>query len=352
MPPPAQTAQTPQLPNAAQVVTTRAKNLTSREQDMLRGAGLAAVVTLLLGLGVLLRWLSFATEIEAIASIAAMVLFAPATYVLVYLCWTIKPSLRHVLACLLAFAICFATWNGIMLVGLPAADGLLALQFNLVHWGTFFLGSCISLRFLQWTTGIGIAAKSGPPLVPESLPSRLSVSKLLLITAACGLCAEGLRRSNALSSFSRSVDIPLGDPQLALLTPEDWLNDTTWNFGALGGLFLGIHWAVLVALQRAGSYRTAGVIVWIAIAALVRWYSTAPDWEASMAVSLFDANAPDGVSYEMIVVDQTEELSLETAAVIGVEALIQTGLAWFGIRCFAKWGYPIRFLRRGRPSNR
>jgi hypothetical protein len=68
-----------------------------------------------------------------------------------------------------------------------------------------------------------------------------------------------------------------------------------------------------------------------------------------MAVSLFDANAPDGASYEMIVVDQSEELSLETAVIIGLEALIQTGLAWIGIQIFAKCGHPIRFLRGKRP---
>jgi hypothetical protein len=240
-----------------------------------------------------------------------------------------------------------------MLAGLSAAEGFSALQFNFVHWSTFFLSGWISLRFLQWATGIGIAAAGGNNrLEPETLPRQLSVSKLLVITAACGLCVEGLRRSNALRRYLMGMRILQDDPQLVLLTPADWLNDMTWHLGALGGLFLGIHWAVLVALQRAGSYRTAGVIVWIAIAAVVRWYSTAPDWEGTIAVSLYDSISPDVAFSEMIVVDQTEELSLETAALIGVETLTQTALAWIGIQCFAKWGYPIRFRRSGLQSRR
>jgi hypothetical protein len=86
----------------------------------------------------------------------------------------------------------------------------------------------------------------------------------------------------------------------------------------------------------------------IAVATIVRWYTTIPSWESSIEIEFLKSSQLDNPYYEVIGVEPPNELQLEMALRMMFETAIQTALAWFGISWLARSGFPIRFLNRTR----
>jgi hypothetical protein len=107
----------------------------------------ATVLVGLFGLGTILRWASFRFESEFMASLAAMLLFAPAAIITVCLGWTVQPSWRLVVKSLVGILIYFLACNAIMLASLPISEYQPALHANIIHWAIIlWLRNAGSLR--------------------------------------------------------------------------------------------------------------------------------------------------------------------------------------------------------------
>jgi len=254
-----------------------------------------------------------------------MLLFAPGCYAIVGLSWLVQPSLLQSASLFAAIVACFGIWNGIMLPGLPDSDILNALSANALHWLLFLLCGWISLQLAQWIVGIGIATTGLEQTPASSLRGRFSTAKLLGLTIACALLAEGVRRFDLLT-----LNAP---PMTAEMIHWAMFRSTVKEVmlaGALGGVLLGLQWPILFWLRTAGSFRTAGLTLWIALAAVIRW-------GLAMALARSSFVIPSAQAFRLPNFAEGLQFLLE--------AIVQTGLVFLGFRLFAMLGLPIRFLR-------
>lgn len=153
-----------------------------------------AILATLIAAGGAARYFSLTLQSELLASLAAslasMLLFAPACYAIVCLSWLAQPSLRQAALLLAAIVVCFGVWNSIMLRGLATFHILAALSANALHWTLFLLCGWSSLQLAQCTVGIYIAPSADHLAPTSSSRGRFSIAKLLTVTAACALLAE------------------------------------------------------------------------------------------------------------------------------------------------------------------
>lgn len=283
---------------------------------------LLAVTT---SLGLALRWLSFQYASDLLAASAAMVLFAPASFATVLLGWHSPAKFSVALPAILGFLLAFFVWNTVMLPGLPMEFVKLALKQNLLHWGLFLLCGLVSLRFVQWSTGIGIASDPNSVFEPSApRPSRLNLAKLLALTAACAVGAEATRRL----STNPGSDI------------------ASWLTGTLGGCLLGIQWSVLAWLWRLRTWRLAGLIFWIALAAIIRWKTDVLVGEFTHTLIHLQPPASLDDSYYVVSTSRAARATLQQAMLFLWEACLQTTIILAGIECLQAIGYPIRPLRK------
>jgi hypothetical protein len=278
-------------------------------------------------LGIALRWLSFQCSSDVLAGSAAMVLFAPASFAAVVLGWGSPARLSLTLKAFLGFLMAFLLWNTVMLPGLPLEIAMLAVKQNLIHWGLFLLCGILSLRFIQWNTGIGIASNPDSIFaIQEPKPSRLNVAKLLALTAACAIGADAMRR----------------------LSTHPTSDFASWLTGILGGSLLGIQWSVLAWLWRLRTWRSAGLILWVALAAIVRWQTDA--LLGQFTRSLIQLQTPANLDDQYYVVRSSlaAPATVQQAMQFVWEAVLQTIIVLAGVACLHAIGYPIRQLRKNR----
>jgi hypothetical protein len=281
--------------------------------------------------GAAARGLSFPLQSELLASLASMLLFAPASYAAVFLGWMNRPDVRQVTATLVSTVACFIAWNAIMFPGSDQASIPDLLQANAAHWLLFFACGWISLQLAQRIAGIGIIASENHPNPTGHEPGRLSVAKLLALTVACALLAEAVRRWGPSSTNPDSFPVRSIEKSIALT-------------GVLGGLLLGLQWSILAWLRTAGSLRTAGLIFWIAIGAFIRWGMTLPLESLFLGASAYELHLlPESQHYVVRPTESLDPRELRNAFRFLIEAAVQTGLVFLGFRFLTMIGLPIRF---------
>jgi hypothetical protein len=287
-----------------------------------RGVAVAILATTTC-LGLALRWLSFRYESSLLATSAAMILFAPASFATVALGWGTPLRSAFATKAVICFVSAFLTWNAVMLPGLSSQFALLALKMNLLHWGTFLLSGILSLRIVQWIAGLEIATDPDASTSASIQPGQVSLAKILALTAACAAATETARRVAS--------------------TPETYASFLT---GALGGSLLGMHWTVLSWIRGLRSWRTAGLIVWIALVAIIRWKTdTLVETLAAYAIHLPPPNLDD----RYYVVDfgyPSPQIDFQKAMRFLWEAMLQTMIVFVGFESFRAIGYPLRSLRQ------
>ena len=93
---------------------------------------------------------------QVLLQLAGMILFHPASMIVIWLGWKTGLRLADVLSACLIATLSFGIWNAIMLPGLPWDLVGRTLISNAIHWA-LFLGVGIAIaRYLQWGTSIGI----------------------------------------------------------------------------------------------------------------------------------------------------------------------------------------------------
>jgi len=116
--------------------------------------------------------------------------------------------------------------------------------------------------------------------------------------------------------------------------------------GILGGSLLGIQWSVLFWLLRWRSWRIAGLILWIAIAAIIRWtIDTIVDQFTDLLLVRKEVKNLDDLYYIVVVVSsRTPLMTLGQAMQFLWQASLQTAIILGGIAIFRGLGYPIQYL--------
>ncbi|MBU6237030.1 MAG: hypothetical protein KGQ51_04310 [Planctomycetes bacterium] len=295
-----------------------------------RHAAKATLAILVAGaiLAIALRWLSFHFASGILATTAAMLLFAPASFATVALGWGKPMRFRLAFLAFALFLLTFLLWNNVMLPGLSKENAIRAFKQNMLHWTLYLFFGILSLRFVQWTTGMGIASE---PVCDEPTglrSSQISLAKILAIAAACAVGAETARRL---------MNLPGRDTALYL-------------HGILGGSLLGIQWSVLFWLLRWRSWRIAGLILWIAIAAIIRWTTdTIVDQFTDLLLVRKEVKNLDDLYYIVVVVSsRTPLMTLGQAMQFLWQASLQTAIILGGIASFRGLGYPIQYLHSKR----
>jgi hypothetical protein len=280
-------------------------------------------------LAIALRWLSFHFASGILATTAAMLLFAPASFATVVLGWGKPMRFRLAFLAFALFLLTFLLWNNVMLPGLSKENAIRAFKQNMLHWTFYLFFGILSLRFVQWTTGIGVASEAHVCDEPSGLrSSQISLAKILAIAAACAVATETVRRL---------MNLPGRDTALYL-------------HGILGGGLLGIQWSVLFWLLRWRSWRIAGLILWIAIAAIIRWTTdTIVDQFTDLLLVRKEVKNLDDLYYIVDVVpSRTPLMTLGQAMQFLWQASLQTAIILGGIASFRGLGYPIQYLRSKR----
>ena len=293
-----------------------------------RRAAKATLATFVAGtiLAIALRWLSFHFASGILATTAAMLLFAPASFATVVLGWGKPMRFRLAFLAFALFLLTFLLWNNVMLPGLSTENAIRVFKQNMLRWtlGLFF--GILSLRFVQWTTGIGIASEPHACDDPTGLPSsQISLAKILAITAACAVGAETVRRL---------MILPGADKMLYL-------------HGILGGILLGVRWSVLFWLLRWRSWRIAGLILWIAIDAIIRWMTDAIVGLVPYLLFLLlrkEEISLDALHHSYVVVSSRTPMTLWQAFIFLWLSSLQTSIILGGIAIFRGLGYPIQYL--------
>jgi len=278
-------------------------------------------------LAIALRWLSFHFASGILATTAAMLLFAPASFATVVLGWGKPMRFRLAFIAIVLFLLTFLLWNNVMLPGLPKEYAIRVFKQNMLHWALYLFFGILSLRFVQWTTGIGIASEANVCDEPTGLPSsQISLAKILAITAACAVAVETVRR-------------------LTNLPGED---TASYLHGILGGSLLGVQWSVLFWVLHWNSWRIAGLILWVAIAAIIRWTTDTIVGQFTDLLLVWKEEKSLDDLYYVVVSSRAPPMTLGQAMRFLWQASLQTAIILGGIASFRGLGYPIRYLRSKR----
>ena len=294
-----------------------------------RRAAKATLATFVAGtiLAIALRWLSFHFASGILATTAAMLLFAPASFATVVLGWGKPMRFRLAFLAFALFLLTFLLWNNVMLPGLSKENAIRAFKQNMLHWTFYLFFGILSLRFVQWTTGIGIASEANICDEPTGLPSsQISLAKILAITAACAVAVETVRR----------------------LMNHPGRDTASYLHGILGGSLLGIQWSVLFWLLRWNSWRIAGLILWIAIAAIIRWTTDTIVGQFTDLLLVWKEEISLDDLYYVVVSSRTPLMTLGQAMQFLWQASLQTAIILGGIASFRGLGYPIQYLHSKR----
>jgi uncharacterized membrane protein len=301
-----------------------------------RRAAKATLATFVAGtiLAIALRWLSFHFASGILATTAAMLLFAPASFATVVLGWGKPMRFRLAFLAFALFLLSFLLWNNVMLPGLSKEYAIRAFKQNMLHWSLYLFFGILSLRFVQWTTGIGIASEAYVCDEPTGLPSsQISLAKILAIAAVCAVATETVRRL---------MNLPEEDTRSYL---------PVILHGILGGILLGVRWSVLFWLLRWRSWRIAGLILWIAIDAIIRWMTDAIVGLVPYLLFLLlrkEEISLDALYHSYVVVSSRTPMTLWQAFIFLWLSSLQTSIILGGIAIFRGLGYPIQYLHSKR----
>jgi hypothetical protein len=238
---------------------------------------LTIIATLLViwGCGWLIRNLARSDEV---ARLASMILFAPVPVVSIWFGWRTRWRIADCLAAAFSLLLGFIVWNGIMLQGLGNPSQLReVISLNALHWVLFVLAGATTARWIQWVSRIGIWSMAVSDEEPET--KALSVIRLMGITAAVAALAVSYRVIFNASIEEAKPWVDMGFPNGATHW-YSWfpLRSKIWVSGAIGGLLIGVHWFAIVGILRSGSYRMAGLVLWIVVAAGLRWSANQIYW--------------------------------------------------------------------------
>lgn len=238
---------------------------------------LIIVITLIgtWGCGWLVRFFARSDEV---ARLASMILFAPAPIVAIWFGWRTRLRFADWIVGSLSLLVGFLVWNGVMLQGLDDPSQLReVVPKNAIHWSLFLLVGATTARWIQWVSRIGIWSTVGSDEEPET--KALSVIRLMGITATVAVLAVSYRVIFNASIEESKPWVDMGFPN----GPTHWyswfpLRSKIWVSGAIGGLLIAIHWFAIVGILGSGSYRMAGLVLWIVVAAGLRWSANQIYW--------------------------------------------------------------------------
>ena len=216
---------------------------------------------------------------QYLPQLAGMILFHPASMIVIWLGWKTGLRLAEVLSACLIATLSFGIWNAIMLPGLPWDLVGRTLISNAVHWA-LFLGVGIAIaRYLQWGTSIGIWSENRKARgAPNVAPARLSINKLfLLMVLAAGVTVayKSLALQPSRVGFRNS---PLHYFPLQLKPVISAI---------LGGFLVSFHWLITIAILKLRSYRLAGLILLFPFVMFLRWFTGELYWDAPLGFSGF-----------------------------------------------------------------
>lgn len=302
--------------------------------ELTLAAGFATCV-IVVATGIVLRQTAVAYESELVIRLAGMVLFAPVTVLTLWLAWRTRITQGSLVWIAVTLAAMFAIWNSIMLQGLSIGSWNRAITLNLLHWILYVVVGAMVGRWVQWCTGIGIWSTRGQVEMPhdvEAAPARLTVGKLLAMTTLiAGILL--LYRNWLVSSPSAPVVWYTWFP----------VEFKPWVSGGVGGMLLGVQALIVAIVLQAGSWRTAGLILWIAIAAAIRWGTNQLYWGGDSPRHLMPMPLqPEG---ELRFLNTTTPLWSAEGWVWLVEAGLQTGLLVAALVWLARYGYRVGWQR-------
>ena len=315
--------------------TSSSENLSARQI-------LTILATLLAiwGCGWLIRSLARSDEV---ARLASMVLFAPVPATAIWLGWRTRWRIADWLVAAFSLLIGFLVWNGIMLQGLGNPSQLReVISLNALHWVLFVLAGATTARWIQWVSRIGVWSMAGSDEEPET--KALSVIRLMGITAAVAALAVSYRVILNASIEEAKPWVEMGFPN----GPTPWyswfpLRSKIWVSGAVGGLLIGVHWFAIVGILRSGSYRMAGLVLWIVVAAGLRWCANQIYWgETPILIDLGFQPLGGTPAYRPTQI----ALQMQIAFQMLIEGAVQTLITCASIYWMRCCGY--RIGRRGR----
>ena len=346
--------------------TTDGRNATGPLGSVLRHGARPLLVFVVTHIGIWgCGWLvRFLARSDEVARLASMILFAPVPVVAIWFGWRTRWRVADWIAASLSLVLGFLVWNSVMLQGLGDPSQLREVILrNASHWILFLVAGVTTARWIQWVSRIGIWSVAGSAEAgsaeacsteagsgeigsgeigsgeePEAKP--LSVIRLMGITATVAVLAVACRVIFGASIEEASPWVEMGFPN----GPTHWytwfpLSSKIWVSGAIGGLLVGIHWFAIVGILKSGSYRMAGLVLWIVVAAGLRWSANQIYWDTTLPPILSDRGLPPLFGHPA-------SRPVPIAIQMIIEASLQTIITCASVYWLRGCGY--RIGRRGR----
>jgi hypothetical protein len=303
-------------------------------------------------LGGLIRLLSPLSP-HVLPQLAGMTLFHPAAVIVIWMGWKTGLQLSNLLTALLVATFSFAVWNAIMLPGLTWDLVGKTIVSNAIHWLLFLSVGATTARYWQWGTSIGIWADNrkarGATKIP---PAKLSIQKLFVLMAIAACIAVAYK-----SLVLQPSRVSVRTSQLSIFPIQ--LKPVT--SAVLGGGLVSFYWLVTIAILKSGSFRLAGLVLWIPCLTFLRWFFNALYWDAPLSFPGSDALADsvalleiDGRRYASYVLDFSSPYPAPTQGAHGwvvhaAEAIFEMTLILASLHWFRRNGLIVDFWR---PLNR
>ena len=215
---------------------------------------------------------------------------------------------------------------------------------NATHWLIFFCVGIVTARYLQWATSIGIWSNDekarGAAIIA---PSKISIRKLLLLMGLAAVFAVSCK------SFVGPSPLAIFQASVFQIFP---IHLKPFFSAVVGGLLVPLHWFAMVSILKLKSFRTAGLILWLPVAVLLRWFSNAIYWDTPIAFpgsdaldagSVWNSDAPDFLSYPPY---PASIRPIPNWSVYATEAIAQVAFSLLALLWFRRMGFCVDFWSR------